>query len=116
MRRVGLALVLVCFCTKAGAEGAVVQGSTANGGFMHSYSSNHETQAQAVDSALSSCSASAFNCYVLRQINNTCFAMAYGVFGGYGFAFGANAQTAKREAVRQCRSSGNLSCNVVAEY
>ena len=87
--RVGL-LILITGLTLSSpvfGEAALVQGTNANGSVAHTYSYDQSTGDIAAAHAMQNCNRSAFNCYVARQFNSTCFAMAYSETGGYGYAF-----------------------------
>lgn len=97
-------------------EAALVQGSRGQGG-QHSFSFNEQTRDAAIAQAMQNCQRNAFNCVVLRQFRNTCFALAYSVTGGNGYAFGGDQAEANNEALRQCiTANGGARCDIVKEF
>lgn len=109
--------VLFLVPTSARAEAALVEGQTATGGTTHSFSQDQPTQADAINAAMNNCATTSFNCHVIRQFSNTCFALAYAQGGGYGYAFGSDLPEAHRAALGQCSAANPYSrCDVVRSF
>lgn len=102
---------------RAHAEAAFVEGQTANGGNIHTFSTERQTVSDAINTAMSDCAQHAFNCHVLRQFHTTCFALAYATRGGYGSGFGSDPTIAHRVALQGCINANPYdNCNIVKSF